>query len=553
MGSLKKLKRIAQVISNEGAGGLLDLYRARDRRIVLSADYRRWLANNGGPDAMANAENLARLERRPLISVVMPVYNVDEIWLRKCIDSVIAQIYPNWELCIADDASTRPHIRPTLEEYSTADSRIKVVFRSDNGHISAASNSALEIATGEFSVLLDHDDELAPDALFWVARELNEHPNASMIYSDEDLINEKGERSEPKFKPDLSRDLLYSMNLVTHLSAYRTELLREIGGFRLGLEGSQDYDLALRVIERIPVSAIRHIPRILYHWRTISTSVAGNAGAKPYAFEMARVAIRSHFERTGVAGEVLPTVFELNRVKYELPTRLPLVSVIVDGLTSPETRSLTKYPEIEWIGAGPGGTFADRLNIAAASARGEVICFLDGDLLALANDWLCEMLSFALQPSIGAVGAKLLRPNGVIDQTGIILGGSKIVRKAHSGLPRRHIGDLFRAALVGNYSAVSRRCMMVRRDVFEGSGGFDEANLPEHLFDVDLCLRLGERDMRIVYTPYAELISASQLFETEPSPAEIKYFRSRWTIALGRDPFYNPNFSSEGETFRYRS
>ncbi len=495
---------------------------------------------------------IGKFDSRPLISIILPVYNVDETWLRKCIDSVIAQVYPNWELCIADDASTRPYIRPMIEEYIGKDQRIKAVFRPRNGHISAASNSALELAAGDFTVLLDHDDELSEDALYWVASELNEHPEAEMIYSDEDLIDEKGRRSDPKFKPDFSRDLLYSLNLVTHLSSYRTDLLRKIGGFRTGLEGSQDYDLALRVIEQIPETAIRHIPRILYHWRTIPTSVAGNTGAKPYAFAKAREAIGSHFDRTGIEATVEAVIGDLNRAQYQLPDPLPRVSLVIDAGNADPFGSRTDYPDLEMIAVDTAGKLSTRLNSAAELSTGQVLCFVDGTLNPLSPDWLREMVSLAMQPKIGAVGAKLLSTNGGIDQTGLILGGSDLVRKAHFGFPNDHNGNFFRAALIGNYSAVSSRCLVIRRYAFEEMNGFDDKHFAGNFFDVDLCLRLWEHGYRVVYTPYAELIETYKRLQIPVNEAEREYLQSRWESQLKHDPFNNPHFTDEGETFRYR-
>ena len=257
-------------------------------------DFAKWVAKYGTLDERAREKIQRAVEKlayRPLISVVMPVYDIDEKWLRLTVESVRRQLYSNWEFCIADDCSPSPHIRRVLNEFAGKDDKIKVIFRNENGHISAASNSALALATGAFAVLLDHDDELSEDALYCVANELNEFPETEMIYSDEDTIDDKGRRFFPRFKPDFARDLFYSINLITHLSGYKTSRLREVGGFRVGFEGSQDYDLALRVIERIPEDHIRHIPRILYHWRAIRTSAADSSAAKPYAYQRAREAL----------------------------------------------------------------------------------------------------------------------------------------------------------------------------------------------------------------------------------------------------------------------
>lgn len=551
---MKNISKLWSALREFGIGGVLPHFVSYGRKRRDERDYQTWVKlHTIDEDRRVDiTKKIDEFEFRPLISIILPVYNVDEKWLRQCIDSVISQIYPDWELCIADDASTRSFIRPVLERYASNDQRIRVVFRQENGHISAASNSALELATGEFVVLFDHDDELAADSLYWVANELNDHPDAAMIYSDEDLIDVEGRRSDPKFKPEFSRDLLYSMNMVTHLSAYRTDVVRKIGGFRIGLEGSQDYDLALRVIEEIPESAVRHIPRILYHWRTIPTSVAGNAGAKPYAFAKARQAIDSHFERSGIDAIVEPTVHDLNRVRYALPDPPPTVSLIIAAEATAELDKATDYEQLELIAVPNERDLASHLNLAASSAKGEVLCFLDGGLSPVSADWLREMVSFAMRDEIGAVGAKLLDPNGSIDQTGLVFGGKDLVRKAHNGLPRGSGGNFFRAAMIGNYSAVSRRCMVIRRTVFEEVGGFDPDKFPT-LFDADLCLRLWEAGFRVVYTPYAELLARPVSSDTDPTELERTNFRDRWKTVLDRDPFYNPNFTDDGETFQIRA
>src|SRR4029079_13505447 len=229
--------------------------------------------------------------KKPLISVLMPVYNTNPQWLVEAIESVQRQLYPYWELCIADDASTDPHIRSMLDRYASADSRIKVTLRPTNGHISAASNTALKAATGEYVALMDHDDVLAEHALFWVAEVIANNPNAEFIYSDEDKVDTKGNRSTPYFKCDWNPELFLSHNMICHLGVYRTAMVRELGGFREGFEGAQDYDLALRSIERIAPKQIIHIPRVLYHWRMHQGSTAAGLAAKPYAFEAGRKAI----------------------------------------------------------------------------------------------------------------------------------------------------------------------------------------------------------------------------------------------------------------------
>ena len=553
------------------------------RKIRERRNYEKWVAKFGTLDDARRQEfreRIASFENKPLLSILLPVYDVDEIWLRLCIESVFKQIYTNWELCIADDCSPKPHVRSVLEEYAAKDERVKVVFRETNGHISAASNSALELAKGEFTVLLDHDDELSEDALFWVANELNKFPETMMIYSDEDLIDEKGRRYSPKFKPDWSRDLFYSVNIITHLSAYRTSQLRQIGGFRVGFEGSQDYDLALRVIEKIDENNIRHIPRILYHWRVIRGSVAYGGGEKPYAHERAREALRSHFERTGKKATVTETADDLHRILYTLPEPTPRVTLILsaENATSglrgvSEFLRLTNYSDLDIVlierNSAPNGpqnipervkiirnltvAKAEALNLAAAESEGEILCFADLNLLPRSVDWLAELVSFAIQDEIGTAGGKVLSGNETVKGTGLIMGTAGTVGIAHYGFPGNSPGNMVRNRLIGNYSAVSASCMAIRRSLFDEIGGFDSGNLPNNLFDADLCLRLRKKGLRIVFTPFAEVIQNEverrPNRENDPTASESEYFKNKWREIIGRDPFYNPNLSKKDASF----
>ncbi len=558
-------------------------YRLREKR-----NYQKWLKQHEINDETRAAvrRRIEGFQSKPLISIVLPVYDVGEKWLRLCIESVIKQIYENWELCIADDASPSPHIRNILEEYAAKDGRIKVIFRPENGHISAASNSALELATGEFTVLLDHDDELSIDALFWVVNEINDFPETMMIYSDEDLISVNGKRFDPKFKPDWSRDHFYSANIVTHLSAYKTEVLRRIGGFRIGLEGSQDYDLALRAIEQISEKQIRHIPRILYHWRVVKGSVALSGDEKPYAHKRAPEAIRSHFQRIGKKARVIPTIYNLHRVRYELPSPPPKVSLILTALEDFEftQKSLkdilgkTSYADFETILISPGKNaarfdeliskmsgrsikiinssgrnLARDLNFAVSKSNGEILCFTEINLLPLSNDWLTELSGFALQEEIGAVGGKIFKTDQTLLHGGLIIGTDKIVETAHPDMPRKKNGHISRAKIINNFSAVSVACMATRRENFLSAGGFDAENLPNNFFDADYCLKLKEQKFRVVFTPYAELIQKDKNrqshLNTSPTAGETKFFTRKWQKYIMSDPAYNPNFSKKDGSF----
>ncbi len=469
---------------------------------------------------------ISEFSHKPLISILMPVYNVDEKWLRLCIESAFNQIYQNWELCIADDCSPKPHIRKVLEEYLTKDSRVKVVFREENGHISVASNSALELATGEFSVLLDHDDELSEDALFYVAKELNDFPQTAMIYSDEDMIDQRGNRFDPKFKPDWSPDLFLSLNMITHLSAYRTSVLRKIGGFELGAEGSQDYDLALRVTEEISEHQIRHIPRILYHWRAIPGSIAFAASEKTYAHERAREAIRRHLTRKNVEAEVSIGVWNFHRVKYFFPKNatFDVVSVKKD--------------------------LASKFNFAAAKSRADVLIFVDSSIAIESRESLIELASHALRSEIGAVGGRICNPDSTVRNNGILIGINGLIGFSNRGLPKEFGGKFARNQVIQNFSAVSG-VLAVRRELFEELGGFDDINFENGLFDVDFCLRLREKKYRIVFTPYAEFLQTnnSATENVLPNSKEAKFFKTKWAKVIEYDPYFNQNLDRKRENY----
>ena len=564
----------------------------RQRRTgnYLNTEYIVWTEDY---DTLMNADRkaikarIASLDYKPLISVVMPVYNVEEIWLRQAIESVRKQLYPHWELCIADDYSTKPHVRTVLQEYASKDPRIKVTFRQENGHISAASNSALELATGEFIALLDHDDELAEHALYMVVEELNEHPEADLIYSDEDVIGTQGQRLFPLFKSEWNPDLFYSINLVTHLGVYRSSIIRELGGFRLGYEGSQDYDLVLRIIERIPESHIRHIPHILYHWRAVPGSVALDMSEKKYAHEAARKAISAHFERRGISAKVVAGSKDyIHRVIYPLPALHPLVSLIigtrdrVDLLRQVVEGILeqTDYQPIELIivdnqSAEPATleflseiqkdlrvkvikydapfNFSAINNMAIRQSRGEVVGLINNDIKIISPDWLKELVSHAIRPEIGAVGAKLYYGDDLIQHAGVVLGPLYIALHVHKYLPKQYADSVDRVQIMQNYSAVTGACLMLRRQVFDEVGGLDEVNLPIAFNDIDLCLRIRERGYRILWTPYAELYhleSASRGSDETPEKLprfrkEQDYMRRRWKHLLSHDPYLNPNLA----------
>lgn len=545
MNLIQKAGKAITLLRNGGVAALRVRLTTLRHKLKLRQQYQKWIATKGAIDRQSIQRQISELSRQPKISVVMPVYDVDEKWLRKCIDSVCKQIYENWELCIADDTSPSPHIRRVLDEYSAADDRIRVVFRETNGHISAASNSALELATGEFTVLLDHDDELSADALFWVAKTVANEPNIAMIYSDEDLIDANGKRSSPAFKPDWSRDLFYSLNLITHLSAYRTEVLRSIGGFRVGLEGSQDYDLALRVIEAINESQIKHIPRILYHWRAIPGSVALSGDEKPYAHERARVAIREHFERTGKEVIVEATDLNLHRVSYSRSESIRKVMVAVIGRSDAfYDRLVDDSYDCEVAYFERGEQFAIQFDRATKDSDCDVVCFVNSEIGSLPMGWLNQLVSFLEVPEIGAVGGKLVdTANRNVDGP-LYLSRHIGVQVANEGLENVYNGNMLRNKVIGNYSAVSLSLMAVRRSDLIETGVFGNESIDISLLDAETCLSLGQLGKRIVSVPFVVGTVAEGYRRPQPSSDDLNAFRSRWGSKLAVDPFHNPNLST---------
>jgi len=565
--------------------------RKREPRAKDSNVYDNWIAQFDAPSPPTRVvlrRQLRILRKRPLISIVLPIYNPELKFLREAIRSIDTQIYERWELCIADDASTDPEVRPFLEGIARADARVKLTFRDRNGHISACSNSALELATGEWCALLDQDDEFAESALALVALEIERHPDTGLIYSDEDKIDERGTRSNPFFKTDWNAELFLGQNYINHLGVYRADLIRQIGGFREGFEGSQDYDLALRCIEQLRPEQVRHIPRVLYHWRTARGSLAAIPDAKPYAKEAARRAIADHCERRGIPAEVVPCPenTESHRVIHALPEPAPLASIIIPTRDRTKLlercvesiRARTDYRPFEIIIVDNGSVeeeaFAffgrvERENIArvlvetgpfnysrlnnraAAQALGDVLVFLNNDTEVDDPGWLTEMISHAARSQVGAVGARLWYPDGTLQHGGVILGLGGVAGHAFPHIPRGHPGYFNRAFLQQNCSAVTGACMVLRKAIFEELGGFDEGNLGVAFNDIDFCLRLTERGYQIVWTPYANLIhheSASRGRQRTPEEQaqflrEAGYMQKVWGARLMRDPSYNPNLS----------
>lgn len=596
---LKRWQRVRRGLGYIRRNGLISTYRRlkMDQAPGKSVqDYQVWISKNENWDVEAIQKEIQNFKYQPKISILMPVYNVEQNWLEKCIQSVQNQFYPNWELCMADDCSTDESVRPTLEKYAQSDERIKVVFRSENGHISRATNSALEIATGEFVALLDNDDELAPIAFYEVVKALNENPELDLIYSDEDKIDMQGNRFDPAFKPDWSPDLLLGTNYISHLGVYRRSIMNEIGGFRPGFEGSQDYDLVLRFTEKTTAQRIHHIPKVLYYWRILPTSTAADQSTKGYAFEAGLKAVQEALVRRGIKGTAHHAAGNgLYDVEYEVLST-DLVSIIIptrDGYDD-MLRCLnsivakTSYPNYEIIVADNGSTdermeklyakFKGQLgerfrvesidipfnysrinNLAAQKAKGKYLLFLNNDTEVITPGWITKMVSFAQFERIGMVGAKLYYPNQTIQHAGVIVGLGGAAGHCHHTYPKGDFGYFGKLEINVNYLAVTAACCMIRKADFEQLGGFEE-KLTVAFNDVDLCLREYEAGHDNVWLHGVELYhyeSQTRGYENTPEKKarfdqETKFMEDCWGKYIVNDPFYNPNLSRVGGHFGIR-
>ena len=535
-------------------------------------------------------QEINSFKSKPLISIITPVYNVDPKWLDLAIKSVEAQWYDNWELCIADDKSTN---QETIEYLKGLDNpKIKVKFLEENGNISKASNEAIKIASGEYLSLLDNDDELTPDALYEMVKAIN-NTDADFLYSDEDFIDTKGVCSNPHFKPDFSPDLLLSHNYITHLSCFKKELFDSVGGFRSEYDGSQDFDLFLRMSEK--VDYIHHIPKVLYHWRMLETSTSANSQAKPEAISRSKMLLEETLERRGIKATVIPQDMDhYYRVKYEIEGN-PLVSIIIPFKDKPELldtciKSLLKfttYQNFEVIGVSNNSeekstfslmkelealdprvkfyeynepfNYAQINNYAVDNyAKGEHILLLNNDIEIIHEDWLEAMLEHSQREEIGCVGAKLLYPNNTIQHAGIIIGLGGYAGHSHKHYPRESAGYFNRLNSIQNLSAVTAACLMIKKSIYKEVDGMDEVKFKVAYNDVDFCLRVREKRYLNIYTPYATMYhheSITRGYETTPEKIErfqrekdALYERHKKILTEG-DPYYNPNLCHDKEDF----
>lgn len=539
-------------------------------------------------------EEIKSFEKKPLISVIMPVYNVDPQWIEKAIDSLEAQWYGFWELCIADDASTNEETLEFLK--SVKNDKIKIEYLKQNQNISGASNSALALAEGEYIALMDNDDELTPDALYEVVKVINEY-GAEFVYSDEDKLDMNGRFIDPHFKADFAPDMFLSQNYMSHLGVIKKSLVETVGGWEVGLEGSQDYDLYLKVLEK--TEKVFHIPKVLYHWRKIPGSTASEFSGKSYAQEAGRKALENALERREIKAKaengILPGTY---RVRYTeaYDTKIqPLISIIIPFKDKPDLLKMcvgsivkkSTYKNYEIIGISNNSeeiqTFETMDNLSKKFekvrfyeynqpfnysainnyavnnyAKGKHIILLNNDIEIITSEWIETLLEFSERKDIGTVGAKLYYPNDTVQHAGVIIGIGGVAGHSHKYFDRSQGGYFSRLNIVQNVSAVTAACMMIKASIYREVGGLNEKDLQIAFNDVDFCLRVREKGYRNIFTPYCEAYhheSISRGAEDNPEKVkrfnkEIQYMENRHKEILNSgDPFYNVNLTLEHENF----
>jgi GT2 family glycosyltransferase len=552
--------------------------------------YQRWFEtySDSARDIESQQREIAKFKHRPLISIILPLYNTPHDFLRECIDSVIGQSYTNWELCITDDASSND-VESVVRDYQASHNNIKFIRLEKNMHITGASNAALALAQGEFIALLDHDDLLMPNALFESAKVINQEPLTDLIYSDEDKFEAGRGHTDPFFKPDWSPDFLYSCNYITHFAVIRTKLVEKVGGFRHGTEGAQDWDLFLRLTQ--VTKNIWHIPKILYSWRLSATSTAKSSSSKPYAYINQLRVLRDSLAAMNTAGSVFGSSFMgFWRVRYYIKSH-PLVSIIIPTKDNYELIKTcvesviekTTYPYFEIVLVDTGTTdsrvlelyqsnlftnnpikvvsltgkfnFSGACNFGAKQSSGEYLLFLNNDTEVISPEWVENLLEHAQRPEIGMVGCRLWFPDGRLQHVGVILSDRDVAFNSCYGQdPTRDIFKNIYVSNIRNCAAVTAACAMVERSKFDRVGGFEE-KLRVTYNDVDICLKLLGKGYYNLYTPYAELyhhesVSVGRINTSSRDTVEfeeaVSYMRQRWGDILKRDPYYNDNFNQFG-------
>ncbi len=580
---LSRIKKGFSYLRREGFAATLRRYRASgatnpDPKIA----YQNWILNHEPKYADLQNQKRHKFEYSPLISIVVPTYNTKKQYLEEMIDSLKAQTYDNWELCIADGNSDN---RLEIEEVIKRNPKIKYVMLDENKNISGNTNEALKLCSGEYIGLLDHDDTLAPFCLYEVVKTLNEDRSTDIIYSDEDKFTTlSGARFQPHFKPDFSPDYLRSINYITHFFVIKKSLMDELGGFIDEYNGAQDYDLILRATEKS--DKIVHIPKVLYHWRVHENSTSMDVGAKQYVIDAGKKAIEAHIKRLDMPGEVTSLDDKsIYRVRFDVDDEEKVSIVIpnkdhIDDLKKCINSILTRstYSNYEIVVVENNSTHASIFNyykkleknnrikviyyegefnysrinnFAIDSCNGKYLLFLNNDTEVITPEWLEEMVMFARRDDVGAVGAKLLYPNNTIQHAGVVVGLGGVAGHVYPGAPRDASGYFHRLRLVNDYGAVTGACLMMKKDDFVNAGGFDE-ELAVAFNDIDLCVKMLRLGKYNVYTPFCELYhyeSKSRGLDLEGEKnirfqGEVKMAKEKWKDVLSKgDPFYSPNLS----------
>lgn len=521
----------------------------------------------------------------PLISIAVPAYRTPPVFLREMIDSLLAQTYGNWELCIANGSPEEEEMDRILKEYEERDQRIRVLNLKENLGIAENTNAALSMAKGEFVGLLDHDDLLAPNALYEIVQALSKDEMMDAIYTDEDKVTMNlDEHFQPHLKPDFNLDLLRSNNYICHFFAARRSVIEKAGGFRKEFEGAQDHDFIFRCVENS--RHVGHVPEILYHWRTHKASTADNPASKMYAYDAGKRAIEAHLARMETKGKVSHTPdFGFFRVQYPVQDR-PMVSIIIPNKDEKETlqaclksirekteydhyeiliiennstteeifqyyKELAKEPGIRLLRWKKEFNYSAINNYGARHAKGDYLLFLNNDVTVITKGWLKEMLGMCQRREVGAVGVKLLYPDHTIQHAGCVVGMGGIAGHMFTDMPANRSGYLHKASILQDMSAVTAACMMMKKSVFEEAGGFTE-QLAVAFNDVDLCLKVNQKGHLVVYDPYVQLYHMESKSRGEEDSKEkvvrfqneIEYMRSHWSdILKNGDPYYNKNLS----------
>lgn len=550
--------------------------------------YQIWINKNEPNEEELEKQKDIKFEINPKISIIIPMYNTPEKFFKELVDGLIEQTYPNWELCLADGS---PEKNEKLEKIYKKDERIKYKFIGENKGISGNTNAALELATGDFIALLDHDDLLPKFSLYEIVKCINKNPDVDFIYTDEDKFEELGgKRYDPYFKSDFAPDTLRANNFICHFSVFKKELMEELGGFRSEFDGAQDYDIILRMSEK--AKKIIHIPKVLYHWRVHALSTAKSGGtAKPYAYEAGIKAVQAHIDRIGLKGEVVSgNTLGTYKVNYEIKGN-PKVSIVIPNKDYASTlkvclksiKKLTTYENYEIIVVEnnseeqktfdyydeidgkdkikvvkypkKGFNYSKIINYGVANSDGEYIIQLNNDTELITPNWIEEMLGFAQREDVGGVGAELFYPDKSIQHAGIIIGIGGVAGHVFRNIPHGMHGYFSKDAMIQNMSAVTAACIMASRKMYETVGNMDE-KFEVAFNDVDFCLKIREQGKLIVYNPYVQFIhyeSKSRGFEDtlekqKRFKGEVERFQKKWEkILKDGDPYYNINLRLDND------